>query len=372
MTAGATRPVVLTFVHHPADEVAAAIVEAAAALAEGVGAERAGVYMRVPVRVRAQPFGLDGSLRPITPSASDLDVVVFLKSLEMQAEDAHAPFEALLKQVRRDFADPSRFLFLSVLLDDVDPPRGFDTLQGIRWYEWAGLDKAARRTRALIRIVAAVREKLGGVSAERHSTIFVSHAKRDGRALAEDVVRHVRDPKNALGLDTFYDALELRDGEEFDVGLEDGVRGGALLALVSDAYEGRPWCNQEVLWAKRWRCPAVLVDVGRQRVSRTYPYLGNLPLRCHDLAMPEGREAAILDLVTEMLRVDLFTRVAARIKPGVVALPRPPELLDLIVLKESKATRVLYPDPPLADAELTLLRALAPGIKFCTLDEVRP
>lgn len=372
MNTGATHPLVLTFVHHPANRAAACIVKAAAALAEGVGAERAGAHMRVPVRVRAEPFGLNGSLRPVIPSASDLDVIVLLKSLEMADEDARAPFDALLQQVRHDFANRPGFLLLPVLLDKVAQPTGFGELQGIRWYEWAGLNEPARRTRALVRIATAVREKLGSVSSDRRSTIFVSHAKRDGRELAEGIVRHVRDPKNALGLGTFYDALELRDGEEFAAGLEEGVRGGALLALVSDAYEGRPWCNREVLWAKRWRRPAVLVDVGRCRVGRTFPYLGNLPLRCHNLRTPEGREAAILDVVTEMLRVDLFARMAEQIAPDAFALPRSPELLDLVVLKEAGAKRVIYPDPPLADAELALLRALGPDIEFRTLDEVRP
>ncbi len=369
MTPEAARPLVITFLHHPCDEVAARIVEAAAALAEGVGAERAGVFMRVPVRVRAEPIGLDGALRPIRPIASALDVVVFLESQEVEVEPA--PFSALLAQVRRDFMDPARLLFLSILLDDVAPPAGFSNLQGIRWFAWSRLDEAARRSRALIRIIAAIREKLDSVSAERRSTIFVSHAKHDGRAMAEAMVRHIRDPENELGLGTFYDALELRDGEDFGEGLESGVRGGALLALVSDAYEGRPWCNQEVLWAKRWRRPAIIVDVGRRHVGRTYPYLGNLPLRCHDVKTSAGREAAILDLVTEMLRVDLFARVAEQIAPKSAALPRPPELLDLVTLAKAGVKHVVYPDPPLANAEMALLRTLAPEITFCTLDEAR-
>jgi hypothetical protein len=364
---GSARPLVVTFVHHHTSGPAERLVEDAAALAEGVGAERAGVFMRVPVRVRAEPLGRDGSLRPIALSASLLDVVVLLKSQEMEADAA--AFDALLAQVRRDHAAGPHFLFLAVLLDDVRPPGGFADLQSIRWFQWGGLGDAARRTRALIRIVASIREKLEAVSSRNRSIIFVSHAKRDGRDLAETMVRHIRDPANALGLGTFYDALELRDGEAFAGGLAEGVRGGALLALLTDAYEGRPWCNQEVLWAKRWRRPAILVDVGRQRVGRTYPYLGNLPLRCHDLATLEGREAAILDLVTEMLRVDLFARAAAALAPEAAALPRPPELLDLVELRAAGAERVVYPDPPLPNAEMELLHSLAPDLRFGTLDE---
>ena len=367
MTTGGRRPLVVTFAHDPGDAVAARLVDAAAALADGVGAERAGVFMRVPVRVRSAPLGLDGALRPVLPEADILDVLVFLQSQQTAMDPG--PWTALLEGTKAAFAERGRLLFLAVALDPVPPPPTFAKLQTIRWSDWKGLNEEQSRVRALIRIVAAIRERLGAVSEGERTTVFVSHAKRDGRTQAEAVIRHIRDPENALGLGAFYDALELRTGEDYREGLEEGVRSGALLALVSDTYEGRPWCSQEVLWAKRYRRPVLLVDVGRQKVSRTYPYLGNLPLRRHDLGTALGREAAILDLVVEMLRIDLFQRVAEDLGEGIVALPRPPELLDLAELLAAGASRVVYPDPPLADQELALLQALAPGLVFETLEE---
>ena len=365
---GFVRPLAITFVHHPADTVATDFVDAAASLADGVGADRAGAFMRVPVRARSRPLGRDGSLRPILPEASALDVVVFLQS--QWTETDGTAFDLLLAGLKAAFPEPRRLLYTSVTLDaGVAPPLGFEALQQIRWSDWRGLGPAERRVRALIRLFAAIRERLGTVSDARRSTIFVSHAKHDGRALAEAMVRHIRDPENALGLSTFYDALELRDGEDFAEGLEAGVRDGALLALASDAYEARPWCNQEILWAKRWRRAALIVDIGRKRVARTYPYLGNLPLRGHNLATSAGREAAILDLITEMLRVDLFAIASAQLPDGVVALPRPPELLDLAALVRAGVTRAVYPDPPLPDREMALLGEVAPGLRFETLDE---
>ena len=370
MTQQAARPLTVTFIYHPADETAAGIVEAASALAEGLGAERAGIFMRVPVRVRSEPLGPGPALRPVLPESSVLDVVIFCLSAHVDVDPA--PFHDLLNAIHKSFADPDRLLFIPLFLGDLTMPAGFDAKQGIRWYQWHPLEEHRRRTRALIRIVTEIRNKLDRSGKVRSSTIFVSHAKRDGRDMAEDFVRHVRDPQNQLGLETFYDALELRDGENFAEGLDAGVRDSALLALVSDSYEGRPWCNREILVAKEFRRPVLIVDVGRRRVARTYPYLGNLPFRRHDLATPEGRDSTILDLVVEMLRVELFAIVAHRVDPQATALPRPPELLDLVALVNARAERVLYPDPPLPDQELNLLTALVPGMMFSTLDEMRP
>lgn len=370
MTQLALPPLAVTFIHHPDDVASAGLVEAAVSLVEGLGAERAGLFMRVPVRVRSQPLGPGPRLRPIHPETSVLDVVIFCHSVHVDVDPA--PFHALLAQIRASFADPDRLLLVPLLIDDLKLPAGLDTRQGIRWYQWHSLSQDNRQTRALIRIVAEIRNRLDRSGTGRKATIFVSHAKQDGRATAEDLVRHVRDPQNQLGLETFYDALELRDGEDFAEGLEQGVQDSALLALASDSYEGRPWCNREILVAKQFRRPVLIVDLGRNRVARTYPYFGNLPFRRHDMASPQGRDTALLDLVVEMLRVELFSIVAQQADPTAIALPRPPELLDLVNLAHEKAGRVLYPDPPLPNQELALLSALVPDLTFLTLDELRP
>ena len=86
----------------------------------------------------------------------------------------------------------------------------------------------------------------------------------------------------------------------------------------------------ELTEAKRRRRPIVLADVGRVRTSRTYPYGANVP---RVRFVPSDRaaiEALLVEVISEGLRCDLFTRLAektlaARGRKG-IALPRPPEI----------------------------------------------
>jgi hypothetical protein len=326
--------------------------------------------MRLPVRIRCQPLGTGGRLRPIRPQARLVDLVVFCVSNAME-EDAE-PFLRLLGDLKCDFKGRDTLLLLPLYIDHTASGPDFGARQGIRWCDWTKLDEGRRRTRALLRIVTDTLTHLWEGEGARPAHIFISHAKRDGRDMAEEMVRHLRDPEFRIGLEGFYDVLDLRDGHEFPGQIDSGVRNGALLALVTDAYEGRPWCNREVLTAKRARRPALVVDVGRTSVSRTYPYIGNLPFRRNALATAAERDRVVLDLAAEMLRCELFSVEARRIDPDALALPRPPELLDRAAVAGAGATRVLYPDPPLSDEELDLVRGAMPGVSFETLEEALP
>lgn len=266
-------PMVVTIAHHEADGVGCLVRDRMIAALDRIGMERSGVHVRVPVRVRSAPLDKNGALLPLRREGTALDVLVFVGSSYMA--ESLAPWKALLS---RWAAQDERILTVAFEVE-AGAPR-FDALaavQHLNWSAWADLDDEARARRVAIEVVNGARRKLNGLGiGDQREAIFVSHAKRDGRRASERVVRHLADPDSGLHLDTFYDVKALDVGEDWERQLEDGAANGSLLALLSDSYETRPWCNAEILWAKRHRRPILVVDIGRRETGRTFPYGGAL------------------------------------------------------------------------------------------------
>ncbi|MEX1027228.1 MAG: TIR domain-containing protein [Candidatus Paceibacterota bacterium] len=187
--------------------------------------------------------------------------------------------------------------------------------------------------------------------------IFISHAKKDGEALALEIREYIT--KN-LQLDTFFDKNQIYYGEDFTRVLEQNVEQSAILVLQTDAYSSREWCQREVLVAKRHGRPVLVlhkVDVGE---TRSFPYLGNLPVLRFKDEMPIDH--VLGRLLLEVLRSEYFPRYVrglARLfdKPleNLEPMARTPELLNLPP-SEAAGKTVVYPDPPLGNHEVELLR----------------
>jgi hypothetical protein len=257
------------------------------------------------------------------------------------------------------------------------------TTQYARQYRWATAlpDETARTKRLLLHTLQRIRTHLRRLADPRanREPLFVSHAKADGDETAWGIVNHVNSKDQDVPLDTFYDAKELMPGEDYQERFKDEIGEGTLLAIVSDLYDTRPWCVFELTEAKRRRRPIVLADVGRVRTSRTYPYGANVP---RVRFVPSDRaaiEALLVEVISEGLRCDLFTRLAektlaARGRKG-IALPRPPELFDLLDRGvDQLGDWIVYPDPPVPDVEREILdnalMRVAPATRIITLGEL--
>ncbi len=210
-----------------------------------------------------------------------------------------------------------------------------------------------------------------------HLRLFISHAKMDGLPLAHALKRQIE----ALAwLEDFYDADDLPPGCDWQLELEKGVGSSLIVMLRTEAYDGRPWCQQEVLWADEYATPAVLVDA---RTGLNHP-AGTLPFeRVPTVRIPDGNLVRILFLaLREGLRfLHFMCRVEDMIKSG--TLPNPvvyrvfsfqPSMAALLrachELKKSMepATTprlILYPDPPFRagsyEAAQALVKEYAPA-----------
>ena len=183
--------------------------------------------------------------------------------------------------------------------------------------------------------------------------LFISHAKRDGLVVAENLRNSLR---SKTKLDSFFDKNDIIEGVDFEKQIKENVKSSLLMVLDSDAYGTRQWCQKEILCAKKYGVPIVVVDMHSDVITRTFPYMGNVPsIRLKD----DNLDSAINLLLRTGLRYEYQKNYLTRIvKEGndddFDILSYQPELLDMHMLEKNN---VLYPEPPVSEEERRILNS---------------
>lgn len=170
-------------------------------------------------------------------------------------------------------------------------------------------------------------------------------------------------------------------------GLDESASMAAVVVLRTDGWGQAPRGELGVLHAKELGIPVVVVEALAKGEERSFPYLGNTPtvrwVETPAIGSPMGNENEMSRSATQMsiarqsamiaraaLQEALRVRLARfRVEGfddqsvGMQALPRPPELLDAT---HTTADFILYPDPPVGEHEIALLRRIRPGLCVLT------
>lgn len=245
-------------------------------------------------------------------------------------------------------------------------------------------DAAARRCRDLAQGIAQL---AGAGEDDRRLTVFVSHTKRAGdheeRQLGSliDRVRYVIDRTR---LADFFDANDLQPGADWADELRARAATSALLAVRTDRYASREWCQREMATAKQARMPVVILDAlsrGEARGSFLMDHVPRIPCHTTTAGVPDDRSilAALDQLVDECLKRRLWDRQAelaqTRDDLGVAwwaaHAPEPVTFARWLAAAVRDRTlpagplRVLHPDPPLGPDEVAVLQDIvdAAGIE---------
>ncbi len=200
--------------------------------------------------------------------------------------------------------------------------------------------------------------------------VFISHTKQtrdpDGLAgLLEDVRNEIRSSR----LREFFDASDLQVGRDWAPELMSQASTSALLAVRTDLYASRAWCQRELLTAKRAGMPVVILDtlsLGEDRGSFLMDHVPRIP------GVPDrgaAIRAALSRLVDECLKRALWSRQRQLAESeGVVDVawwaPHAPEPVTMLHWLQTTPDNdepllVLHPDPPLGPDELRVLEELA-------------
>ena len=194
--------------------------------------------------------------------------------------------------------------------------------------------------------------------------IFISHSKKDENKIGLTRALEFRDYiRSKTKLDSFFDASDILDGENFEQQLNANATSEASLLVIlnSNTYSEREWCQKEVLYAKKSKVPTIAVSLLDGQVKRSFPYISNIPyIRFND----NWNDVLILILRTaldqycqaeylENLRADLDVNK----RDSYAVLPFSPEAYSYVY--DELKSNIIYPEPPLTKDELDVLKTLA-------------
>ena len=340
----------------------------------------------IPVYFRSTPVSKAASLPlEIALDASSHSAIVALVDDHMVGDDNWSRYIADISRKTTDSRSPHRLYPVALTRNafNLDPNVAKNNF--IRLFEHG---RAAGRshlentlTHELCRVLLN-RRRLAEVGTARNIrfspapiTLFISHAKADGLEEAKAIQRYIA---TETSLKTFFDAQDLPAGFDFEKEIKAQAARCALVAVKTDAYASREWCRREVVAAKRYGSPIIVVNAVRRGEDRSFPYMGNVPTVRWTSTCERCLKAVINLALKEVLRYAYFRghlkeigRLAG-VRGKTIWLPHPPELINLLDVamsrqgSNSRGPVLIYPDPPLGDEEIELIAGAAPGAVVTT------
>ncbi|MEM1106952.1 MAG: hypothetical protein AAGH87_11245 [Pseudomonadota bacterium] len=402
---------------------------------ESLGMVRERRRLGVPVRIRT---AIDPSSAPdmIDWNGADAHLIIYLAEHGLKTAVSGAnPWSAFHQNVcARLRSHPDTTMLLSIAMQkSAHPISDTPEIECVPYFETdnnhydidtkEGLPSKAVRyllTLLLSRACAFARRQLHRQAPSSQVTwdpetpikVFLSHTRSKGRATALAIRERMRAfQSNKSGVEPYLDSYETPYGASYRKTFEDTIKDGVFVAIHTEDYATRSYCRWEMLVAKRYHRPIVVVHMLKHGEARTFPYSGNTPLavperELRDLvpgtqieptsqreveAPPKLTDAQaaeiefiVISVLSETLRFKIFGAkawsVANELKETPAAiLSRPPELMDVAELHAQRTREagplrnalIVYPDPPLDAEEARLVNELSMPYKAMSLSQLR-
>lgn len=202
--------------------------------------------------------------------------------------------------------------------------------------------------------------------------IFLSHAKdgKNGIKLAKDL----KDFIDGSPMRNFFDATDIAPGYKFDQEIIEHIMGSTVIAIHSDIYSSRYWCQREILCAKENNRPIIAVDTLEEFEDRRFPFAANIPgvhVHVKDTTTKKDLLRILSSTLLETVRYFYSGLLLNEyknegwIEQHAEISPRPPEISDIekILFHDGtnikcKHKSIVYPEPPLYSEELNFLNKL--------------
>ena len=207
-------------------------------------------------------------------------------------------------------------------------------------------------------------------------TVFISHTKRHSPDEepddVDDLIARVRGRIAQTHLLSYFDEADLQPGSDWDSELCRNAASSGLLAVRTDLYAGREWCQREFLTAKLAGMPVVTLNAvsgAKERGSFLMDHVPIVGYRDHsDETRNESIDKALNVLVDEALRRALWKLQEERLHSvgfdwTPLHAPEPITVLPWLLDNHESAVAdgrllVVHPDPPLGPDEQTVIDQL--------------
>ena len=189
-------------------------------------------------------------------------------------------------------------------------------------------------------------------TAESSLNLFISHAKIDGMAIAQSLIGILRQlqvlDNEKCNFTYFYDFEHIQPGAVWQKVLAAKATQSVLIALRTEAYESRYWCQREYLLAEQNGMPILVVDLRKNQYhgSALLPFDSAPTVRVYDGNLIR----VILHATAAHLRA---LRMRSQTTSEVKVLPHRPSVYSLEGTINSATlgnlSKVAYPGPKLPE-----------------------
>lgn len=189
-------------------------------------------------------------------------------------------------------------------------------------------------------------------------TLFLSHAKAGDTGLryAESIKKFI----DNTNMNRFFDSTEISPGFPFNEEIEKFIPDSTLLAIETDAYSSRYWCQKEILSAKKHNRPIVAVNCLEDYEDRIFPAASNIPCvhvpadaSLSDKNILRILVAAILETIRHEYSIKSLEYYQSQgwVDSDSEISSRPIEIRQALSMKDQGKSKFCYPEPPVYSEE---------------------
>ena len=207
-------------------------------------------------------------------------------------------------------------------------------------------------------------------------TVFISHTKRhrveEEPDYVDELLDRVRKAISDTHLGAYFDTVDLQPGANWEQELRSQAASSALLAVRTDLYASREWCQREFLIAKRAGMPIVTLNGvyrAEERGSFLMDHVPSVGYRQVDEKLPQSSIEEALNLLVDAaltralwgLQQDMLEELGIDWTP--LHAPEPITALPWLLENRGRVTNecpilIMHPDPPLGPEEAKALSEL--------------
>lgn len=249
----------------------------------------------------------------------------------------------------------------------------FDTCSEYNFIRADKFDKSFYKDEFLLNIAHEIykwfcNETVQKSGKEQSINVFLSHTKED--ELGEKIAIQIKEFIDKTQIKRFFDTTDIGINFKFEEEIKKHLQNSTLLAIHSDPYSSRYWCQKEILCAKEMDRPIVALDCLSVYEDRRFPHASNIAAIHLDTTSTNKIEEKFLYQIVEYLLLEtlrycyskklLKAYQEAKLLPtGAVLLSRPPEFIDINKVVEydgntyrHKSENFIYPEPIVYEPEL--------------------